>query len=146
MYCSQCGSNNDPAARHCNQCGAALSPQVLQPAAQAAPPMPAPAQTAYNIPFSTPGAPLPPGTVPNYMVQSILVTLCCCLPLGIVGIIRAGDVNKRLAVGDYDGALQVSKSIRTLLWVGFAVGLVVSLIYLVIGIVKGLSDSGAFNQ
>ena len=28
-------------------------------------------------------------TIQNYLVQSILVTFCCCLPLGIVAILSA---------------------------------------------------------
>src|SRR5882672_10526815 len=40
-------------------------------------------------PAALPGA-LPPGVkVPNYLVQSILVTLCCCLPFGIAAIVFA---------------------------------------------------------
>lgn len=45
-------------------------------------------------------------TVPpkNYLVESILVTILCCLPLGIVGIINATKVETLFAAGDYDGA------------------------------------------
>src|SRR5882724_11600119 len=36
-------------------------------------------------PLNAPSAPAEP--VPNYLVQSILCTLCCCLPFGIVAIV-----------------------------------------------------------
>jgi len=31
----------------------------------------------------------PGGTIPNYLTQAILVTLCCCVPFGIVAIVNA---------------------------------------------------------
>lgn len=46
----------------------------------------------------------PPGTVPNHLVWAILTTLFCCLPLGIVSIVKAAEVNGKLAAGDIDGA------------------------------------------
>lgn len=38
-----------------------------------------------------------PPNVPNHLVMSILCTLFCCLPLGIVGIINAAKVNGLVA-------------------------------------------------
>lgn len=50
----------------------------------------------------------PPGgmTVPpdNKMVWSVLVTLFCCLPFGIVAIIKSSEVNNKWAAGDVAGA------------------------------------------
>jgi len=142
MFCPQCGFNNDQQSRHCSQCGAALQPPaaVQPPALQypAPPPQypppppqyPAPgAQPYYAPPPFQPGVPMILPPVPNYMTQAVLVTLFCCLPLGIVGIIRAGEVNKRLAANDYAGALAASKSTRSILWWGFGSGLVIGIIY-----------------
>ena len=42
--------------------------------------------------------------VNNNMVKAILVTIFCCLPLGIVAIIKASEVNGKLAAGDVQGA------------------------------------------
>tara|TARA_B110000014_G_C19897575_1_gene464359 strand:+ start:148 stop:402 length:255 start_codon:yes stop_codon:yes gene_type:complete len=42
--------------------------------------------------------------VNNNMVKAILVTIFCCLPLGIVAIIKASEVNGKLAAGDIEGA------------------------------------------
>lgn len=144
MFCPQCGTNNDNAARHCIQCGAALAlpaQPVPQPVQPVAPPPP-----AYYVPASTPGAPLAPGTVPNYMVQSILVTLCCCLPLGIVGIVKAGEVNNRLAVGDYDGAVKASATVRTILWWGVGLGIAGSILYAILMAIGAFAHHGGFNQ
>ena len=46
----------------------------------------------------------PPPKVPNYLFHSIVVTLCCCLPLGIVALIFSAQVNTKLAAGDVAGA------------------------------------------
>lgn len=52
-----------------------------------------------------PGRGIPPK---NWLVESILITIFCCLPFGIVAIVNAANVNSRLAVGDYAGAQEAS--------------------------------------
>ena len=42
----------------------------------------------------------------TWMVESILVTILCCLPLGIVGIVNAAKVNSLYSAGKYDEALR----------------------------------------
>ena len=42
--------------------------------------------------------------VPNHLVWAILTTLFCCLPLGIVSIIHAAQVDGKRAAGDIQGA------------------------------------------
>ncbi|MBO9873179.1 MULTISPECIES: CD225/dispanin family protein [Xanthomonas] len=42
--------------------------------------------------------------VSNNLVWAILTTLFCCLPLGIVSIVYAAQVNTKLAAGDVTGA------------------------------------------
>ena len=44
--------------------------------------------------------------VNNNMVKAILVTIFCCLPFGIIAIIKASEVNGKLAAGDVEGAQQ----------------------------------------
>jgi len=46
-------------------------------------------------------------------VQAILVTLCCCLPVGIVSIIYATQVNTKRDAGDVAGALEASENARS---------------------------------
>jgi hypothetical protein len=45
----------------------------------------------------------------NWLVESILATIFCCLPFGIAGIVFAVQVNSKYQSGDYAGALQASK-------------------------------------
>lgn len=70
--------------------------------------------------------------VPSYLPQAILTTLFCCLPFGVVAIVYAAQVNAKLAGGDYEGALQASKTARTWCWVSFGSGLAFFVIYIVI--------------
>lgn len=129
MFCPRCGFKNDQQSRHCSQCGIALAmADQFQPQMPQQPPqVPLPYYQPSPYP---PVAPPIPAQVPNYMAQAVLVTLFCCLPLGIVGIFRARDVNKRLAVNDYAGARDASNSVRTILWWGFGSGLVITGLYL----------------
>lgn len=75
--------------------------------------------------------------VPNYLWQSIVVTICCCPPVGIPAIVFAAQVNSKLAAGDIAGAMDASKKARMWCWISFAVGLVggiISAILRVLGI------------
>ena len=75
-----------------------------------------------------------PKHIPNYLVQAILVTIFCCLPLGIVAIIFAAQVNGKVAAGDIAGAQSSSRTARTLVIVPVIVGAVVIGIALLAGL------------
>jgi hypothetical protein len=79
----------------------------------------------------------PQEKIPNYLVQSILCTLCCCLPGGVVAIIYAAQVNAKQSSGDYDGALAASKNAKMWCWISFGVGLPVQLIGILLAIMGG---------
>lgn len=44
----------------------------------------------------------------NKLVWSILVTLFCCLPFGVVAIIKSAEVNSKWNAGDAAGAQQAA--------------------------------------
>jgi hypothetical protein len=73
----------------------------------------------------------------NWLVESILVTIFCCLPLGIVGIINASKVDGKYASGDYAGAQQSSAEAAKWTKIGFFVGIGVSVLYLIWMVVMG---------
>jgi hypothetical protein len=80
-------------------------------------------------PWTPPGAPVS-RDVPNYLVQSILVTLFCCIPFGIPAIVNAAQVDAKAKAGDLAGALESSRKARLWCWWAFlpsavAVGLYV---------------------
>ena len=68
-------------------------------------------------------------TVPNYLVQAILVTLFCCLPFGIVAIVYAAQVNGRVQAGDTRGAISASNSAKMWCWISFGVWMVGFVLY-----------------
>ena len=80
-----------------------------------------------------------PQTIPNYLVHSIIATVLCCLPTGIVGIIYASQVNSKLAIGDYAGAKKASDSAKLWSIISVGVGLVVLVIYIIIVVASGTS-------
>jgi hypothetical protein len=80
--------------------------------------------------YAQPAQPAP-GSVPNYLVQSILVTILCCWPLGIPAIVFAAQVNGKLNQGDYAGALAASQKAKMFCWISFGLGLVVIAIWVI---------------
>ncbi|CAN5535758.1 hypothetical protein BH10BAC2_BH10BAC2_09400 [soil metagenome] len=59
----------------------------------------------------------------NWLVESILVTIFCCLPFGIAGIVFASQVSSKFATGDYAGAEQASKDAGKWTKIGFYIGI-----------------------
>jgi hypothetical protein len=99
MFCRKCGADNADNAYRCVQCGETLA-------------------QASGVPTN----------IPNYLVQSILVTIFCCLPLGIPAIVFAAQVNGKLAAGDVQGALNASKNAKMWSWISFGCGIAMELI------------------
>ncbi|MBL8815641.1 MAG: CD225/dispanin family protein [Planctomyces sp.] len=57
----------------------------------------------------------------NHMVKSILSTIFCCLPLGIVAIVFSAQVNGKIDAGDYVGAQQTADQASK--WGNISIGL-----------------------
>lgn len=93
-----------------------------------------------GVPGPYGGMPHPPN-VPNYLVQAILVTLFCCLPVGIASIVFAAQVNGKLAAGDHQGALDSSRKARTWAWVALWAGAAWAVIWGILLLAAG-SGSG----
>jgi Interferon-induced transmembrane protein len=49
----------------------------------------------------------------NQLVPAILTTLFCCLPFGIVAIVKSSQVNQKWQVGDYPGAMKAAEEAKT---------------------------------
>lgn len=107
MYCRKCGSPNDDNHHSCTKCGAPL----------------------HNTPIN-----LPAHQISNYLVQSILVTIFCCLPLGIPAIVYAAQVNGKVQAGDIPGAMRASKLAKTWSWWAFGIGLFFTFFYLLMSV------------
>ena len=83
-----------------------------QPAA--APPQPAGGSAEEEI----------PPTPKTYLVEAILVTIFCCLPFGILAIVRAAKVLPAYRRGDYYEAEGHSDSAKHYVWIAFIIGLI----------------------
>lgn len=110
MFCTNCGKQLEPNATACLNCGARVR----------------------RFP--------PPPAVPTYLVPSILVTFCCCLPFGIVAVVYAAQVNSKLAAGDVAGAQAASKNAKMWAWISFAIGLVLTIVSLLLNLANVLGQ------
>jgi len=73
--------------------------------------------------WTPPPSPGAPASVPNYLVPSI-ISLFCCLPLGIVAVIFAARVNGQVQAGDTAGALESSRKAKMFSYIGLILGLI----------------------
>ncbi|HPZ07832.1 MAG TPA: CD225/dispanin family protein [Candidatus Eremiobacteraeota bacterium] len=110
MYCRKCGTQNEN-TQFCINCGEPI---------QAVAPSPSYQQSSMSTDQH----------VPNYLVQAILVTLFCCLPCGVVAIVYAAQVNSKLQMGDYYGALSASRNANMWSWISFGCGIALIIINL----------------
>ncbi|GAA5052584.1 putative membrane protein [Thermocatellispora tengchongensis] len=76
------------------------------------------------------GAPQSPPD--NHLVPAILTTLFCCLPFGIVSIVKSSQVNSKWAAGDYQGAIAASDEAKTWWKRALIVGLIVNVLAIVL--------------
>jgi len=77
----------------------------------------------------------PPKT---WLVESILVTLFCCLPFGIIGIINAAKVESRFYAGDVEGAIRASEEAGRWTTIGFWIGLIAVVAYFFFVFIAGI--------
>lgn len=99
-----------------------------------------PPPLAYGYPSqpaAPPHAPFQPGQVPpppdNNLVWGILATLLCCLPLGVVSIIKASNVSTLWYQGQYAAAHESAQAAKKwAIWSAAASGSVMVLYFVVI--------------
>lgn len=77
----------------------------------------------------------------SWLAPSIIATVLCCMPFGVVGIVYAAKVEGRYNRGDYQGAKEASSAAQMWTWISVGVGLlgVVSWISMVaLGMIAGV--------
>lgn len=77
----------------------------------------------------------------SWLPESILVTLFCCLPFGIVGIVNATKVSTLYAAGNIEAARQASAAAAKWTKIGFFGGLAVIIIYAMLGGAAAMMES-----
>jgi hypothetical protein len=124
----------------CQSCGTVLPTQ--QPPEQTNPYQQNPyQQTPYQpggfnqTPYygDRPAPPFPkPST--NLVGGILLCVLCGCIGIifGILAIVNASKVDSAWAEGRWDDAVRHSKNAATFTWIGFAVGAVVGILYVIV--------------
>lgn len=94
MFCRNCGAQIPDGTNFCPYCGSnqtAAGPEPLVRHQQGEKPS-------------------------TYLVLSIIVTILCCLPFGIIGIIYASKVDSCWNAGNFDEARENSGKQRPGLW------------------------------
>jgi len=120
MFCPNCGVEVSEKAVVCVKCGVSLSNKPL-----------------------TPTEPEPK----TWLVESILVTIFCCLPFGIAGIVNAANVSSKYSAGDLEGAnkasQQAGKWTKLSFWIGLSVWVLYIIFYIII--LVGYGSLAAFR-
>ena len=112
MYCPECGKPVDAGSGHCLNCGASLA---FAPSGQ--PPRP-PAQD-----------------IETYLVYSIIVMVCCCMPLGIVATVFSAMAAGEAKSGQYEVAYQHAQQAKMWCWIAFGLGLAMNCLWVVVWVV-----------
>jgi hypothetical protein len=99
MYCTSCGVPRADNATVCENCGERI---------RRVPPLP---------------------QINNYLVPAVLSAFCCCMPIGVVAIIYAAQVNSKLHAGDIAGAQAASKNAKMWSWIALGAGALLWLAY-----------------
>jgi len=106
-----------------------------------------PPQIPSSSPYVPPAQPyvpqpaVPGAVIPNYLWQSIVVTVLCCWPCGIPAIVYAAKVDGLVQRGDYTSAKSASDSAK--LWCLISLGGWVLVIVLYILFIVGIGLSNA---
>jgi hypothetical protein len=122
--CSACGELILLSARKCKHCGEWIEP----PSASAG----TGALGAASAPISSvQRSALAHEYVDNKMVQSVIVTLICCLPMGIAASVQSAKVNEMVARGDVAGAKAAADKAGSYAGIGVGISAVFWLLYLI---------------
>ena len=95
--------------------------------------------------FPPPGGPVPGGAQPdNNLVWAILSTVLCCLPLGIVSIIKSTQVSGLWASGRYAEAQQSADDAKKFAIWGAIAGAVVAVLYIIFVFIVGVGSMSSY--
>jgi hypothetical protein len=84
--------------------------------------------------------PVAPVRVNTHLALAIVVTVLCCLPFGIVGIVHAAQVNAKAQAGDLAGAQEASRKAKLWSLWGLGLGVGAYVLYFVVAIVAAMAE------
>ncbi len=79
----------------------------------------------------------------SWLAESIILTLCCCLPIGIYCIIKAASVNSLWSSGQYDAAVEASEKTKKWLIIGLVTGVILNVLCAVFQFIFMQSSMGS---
>ena len=132
MNCVRCGTPIPEESPACPSCGLA---KYQQQGSYTPPPPPPPPQSQGTYappPPPLPGAAAGGAPVNTYLIPSIIVTLCCCLPLGIVAIVFAAQSSSKLSAGDLNGARESASRAKLFFWLALVLGIIANIVIILL--------------
>lgn len=90
------------------------------------------------------GMPQKPVNWVPYLILSIISTLCCCLPFGVVGIVFSAKINSAMLAGNLEEAQNNAKMAKIWIIVSFAIGILTWLIYMILIVTGAVSGSAYY--
>jgi hypothetical protein len=121
IHCPECGNQVSSLAPTCPNCGCPIAkPQAA----------PYPTGSPYDPPGWNQSMP------PTYLAQAILATLFCCMPFGVVAIVKSSQVSSAWGAGNHELAYQKSKEASTWVNVSAICGLIVVVFYVVAAVIS----------
>lgn len=121
IYCPECGTAHEEGSKTCKVCGAALSQPAL-------------AKLNWDkAETDDRDYSKHPGWFKSYIVESILLTFCCCLPMGILGIVFSLQAFSAYKHKNYELAARKSDTARKVVVCGVIAGFVLFVLLYVTG-------------
>ncbi len=112
MFCTRCGTSNADNGDTCVNCGESLQRIAA------------------------------PEKIDNNLILAIIVTVCCCLPFGLVGVVYAAQVNATVRAGDIVGARELARKARLWSLWGLGIGLLAYGCYFLLMLAGALGTEG----
>ena len=82
----------------------------------------------------------------SWTAEAVLVTLFCCMPFGIVGLVHATMVSLYYNRGEFEAAEQASKTAGKWVKIAFFLGLAIIILYTIFILVVGNIFSEAYRR
>lgn len=89
-------------------------------------------QNPYGYPMRKPD---------TYLVWAILTTVLCCLPFGIVSIVKSTQVDSNWRAGNYDEAFRASESAKKWAIISAVASIVGSFLYFIFAFILAIFES-----
>lgn len=132
--CPSCGADEPTGTGYCSYCGRRLPKPLPEPSPENADGSP------YRQPSRAPAYPPGRPQIKNWLIESVLVTILCCMPLGIGGIINASSVDRLASYGDFEGARKAASRAKNFVLAAVVFGILSTLIYAIMQFFVSIGD------